>query len=853
MIARLSPRQRQAAPIVIGLVIFVVALAVLRIEIRNLAWHTVVADVLGVPRERLALAAGLTILSYAALTGYDLLAFAYVGRRISRVRIAAASLFAYAVSNTIGFAMLTGASVRYRFYARWGVTAEEMSRIVLAYSVSFWLGLFALGGASLIARGSAIAGPASARHLIAPAGWLLILIPALYVAATVMRRDPIRLFTLEITLPRTRVAVLQLGISSLDWALAAAVLYVLLPAGSLTFMTFLGLFLIAILLGLVSHVPGGVGVFEGVLVWLLAPYLPSGEVIPALVVFRVMYYLVPLCLALGGLILDEAWQRRDGVTRVAAGAGRITAQLTPPAMAALTFIAGIVLLVSGATPAAPDRLARVNEVFPLGVIELSHFAGSVAGAALLVISQGLARRLDTAYYLTVGVVVAGMAASLLKGFDYEEAALLLVVLGMLWAARPAFGRRAAFLDTRFSASWLAALIAAITASVWLGLFAYQHVDYSHALWWQFELQGDASRFLRASVGAAMVVLLAGLARLVRHAPHDAPVPSDADLDDAARIIAAQGATSPMLVFLRDKSLLFNPARTAFVMYAVQGRSWVALGDPVGPPDQRADLVRLFLERCDDFGGVPVFYEIGAACLHAYADFGLRFLKIGEEARVDLTRFSLEGGAASRYRQALKRVEKAGCVFRILPAADVAARLPELRAVSDQWLALKSTAEKGFSLGFFDETYLARFPVAVIERGTTIVAFANIWTAGGRGELSIDLMRYGDGAPAGIMESLIVHVMQWGQQHGFRQFVLGMAPLSGFESSAVATLWNRLGAFVYAHGDALYHFRGLRAFKEKFASDWEPHYLAYPGGLRLPRILADVSALVAGGYGQIFKK
>ena len=96
-------------------------------------------------------------------------------------------------------------------------------------------------------------------------------------------------------------------------------------------------------------------------------------------------------------------------------------------------------------------------------------------------------------------------------------------------------------------------------------------------------------------------------------------------------------------------------------------------------------------------------------------------------------------------------------------------------------------------------------------------------------------------------------MQWGKQQGYRRFALGMAPLSGFEHSPVAPLWNRIGAFLYEHGETVYNFQGPRAYKEKFNPAWEPHYLAYPGGLRLPRILADVSALVAGGYRRIFLK
>ncbi len=489
----------------------------------------------------------------------------------------------------------------------------------------------------------------------------------------------------------------------------------------------------------------------------------------------------------------------------------------------------------------------------MGVIEASHFLSSVAGAALLILSQGLARRLDAAYYLTGTTIIIGMAVSLLKGFDYEEAMMLLLVFLVLRRARPAFDRRAAFFDTRFSVAWIAALAGALGASVWLGLFAFKHVDYSHELWWQFEVQGEASRFLRASVGAAVALLLFGFARLIGYAPHEAPAPADADLEDAGTAIAAQTSTFPCLMYLRDKALLFNDDRTAFVMYGVQGRTWVALGDPVGPDDRLSDLIRRFLERCDDFGGVPVFYEVGKTHLHRYADFGLTFVKLGEEGKVDLTTFALEGGQGAKYRQVIRRLEKDGGSFRIVDPAGVPAIMDQLRVVSDDWLAAKASAEKGFSLGFFDEAYVSRFPVAVIERGGRIQAFANIWAGPQHVELSIDLMRYHCDAPKSVMEALFVHAMKWGKEQGYRWFALGMAPLSGFEDSPAASLWNRLGAFLYEHGESAYNFQGLRAYKDKFNPIWEPHYLAYPGGLRLPRIMADVSALVAGGYRKVFRK
>jgi phosphatidylglycerol lysyltransferase len=848
-----SGRARRVLPALVGLVLLPVALEVLRVELRTVTWPELTAAVAGIPRRQLVLAIALTVLNYLVLTGYDQLAFVYIGKPLSRARIAAASFLAYAVANNVGLSALSGASVRYRFYTRWGVTAEELSRIVFSYSVTFWLGLLALGGLALVAAPPPRASAPPAHHVLALAGWLLMLIPLAYVGLTVVRRTPLRLWRVELPMPSPRMAAAQFALSCIEWSLAGAVLYVLLPPSPLSFVAFLGLFVSAILLGIASHVPGGVGVFEGLMVLFLKPYLTSGQLLPALVVFRVVYYFLPLTVAVIGLGIDEARQRRGQASRAGALVGRVTEQLTPRVLAIVTFIGGLMLLFSGATPASGARLALLSRFVPLQVIEASHFLASVAGTGLLLLAQGLRRRLDGAYYLASALLVCGVTASMLKGFDYEEATLLLLVLAVLWRARPAFDRRAALVEIPLSPTGVAAVVLAIGASIWLGLFAFRHVEYSRDLWWQFELHGDASRFLRASVGAAVMLLLFGLARLIGYAPHATPAPTPADLRDAEKAIAAQTQTFPNLAFLKDKALLFDEARSAFVMYAVQGRTWVALGDPVGPEDRGAGLVRLFLERCADFGGVPVFYEVTGRQLHRYADFGLAFVKLGEEALVDLTAFTLEGPEAAKHRKALRRLERDGGVFRVVDARGVPAILSALRAVSDDWLAAKAVAEKGFSLGFFDEEYLSRFPVAVIEREGRIEAFANLWPGPQRVGVSADLMRYHRDAPKDVMEALFVHILQWSKEQGYHWFALGMAPLSGFEQSPVAPLWNRIGAFLYEHGDPVYNFHGLRAYKEKFNPIWEPHYLAYPGGLRLPRILADVSALVAGGYRQIFLK
>ena len=849
-----APRRldRRLLPL-LGLLLFAGSLWVLHRELHHVRYAEVVAALRALPRGRVALALLLTAANYLVLTGYDQLAFAFIGKRLSRWRIAVASFVGYAISNNLGFSLLSGTSARYRFYSRWGLSAGELSRVVVFYSGTFWLGLLALGGYSLafvpLPGLRSLPGGGAARLI----GALLFLVALGYVLTAALVRRPLRLGRLRLRLPPPRLVAAQLVLSSLDWALAAGVLFALLPPGlRLSFGAFVGAFIAAQLLGLVSNVPGGLGVFEGGMVVLLAPYLAPQELLSSLVLYRVAYYLLPLAAALGVLIADEARQRREHLARWGTVFGSLTLQLAPKLLAVFTFLAGALLLFSGATPAEPLRLRVLARVFPLAVFEAAHFLGSIVGVGLLLISPGVARRLDAGFYLAVVGLLLGIAASLLKGGDYEEAILLAVVLLAFVASRREFDRRAAFFATRFSFTWTLATLTVVAASIWLGFFAFRHVHYADQLWWRFALQANTPRFLRASAGATVALLVFAVVRLMRPAPPEIQLPGEAELSDARDIIERQSATLPFLVFLRDKTLLFDEERRAFLMYGVQGKTWVAMGGPVGEPGAHARLIRLFLERVDDYGGQPVFYQVPPEGLHLFADFGLTFAKLGEEARVALPGFSLEGGENKPFRLALNRFERAGGVFRIAPPQEVPALLPRLREISRSWLAHKQASEKGFSLGFFDEAYLARFPVAVAEVEGRMVAFANVWPGPGREELSLDLMRFDADAPRNVMEVIFLKTMLWGRDEGYQWFSLGMAPLSGLVTSAVSPLWMKLGSFLFRHGGAFYNFEGLRQYKEKFHPVWEPRYLAYPGGLALPRVLADISALVAGGYRRIFR-
>src|SRR5258705_3722795 len=279
-----------------------------------------------------------------------------------------------------------------------------------------------------------------------------------------------------------------------------------------------------------------------------------------------------------------------------------------------------------------------------------------------------------------------------------------------------------------------------------------------------------------------------------------------------RVVARHPRSAANLVLLGEKSILWNGDRTAFLMYAVQGRSVVALRDPVGPAEAGPELIAEFVARCDRSGLVPVFYEVSAEHLDQFARRRMTVLKIGEEARVRLPGFSLEGSTFKSLRTAISRIAREGCTFRVADAGETPSLIPRLQGVSDEWLDAKGASEKRFSTGCFKRDYIERWPVALIERADRILAFTNVWTSG-RSELSADLMRHRADAPSGTMDALFAHLMLWGRDRGFEWCNLGMAPLAGL-AAAERGVWPRLGGFVYRHGEAFYNFKGLRAYKEK---------------------------------------
>ncbi|MDR4498384.1 MAG: bifunctional lysylphosphatidylglycerol flippase/synthetase MprF [Candidatus Scalindua sp.] len=803
-----------------------------------------------IPAHRLFFCSILSGMSYLALSGYDTLAFRYIERPLSYRKVLFTSFLSYAFANNTGsLSIIASGGVRYRLYGGWGFSGVEIARIIGFCMITFWLGILCLGGFAFFFEPIALP---SMLHLPAFSSLRFVGIFCLatgmgYLFTCFFLKHPVKVKGIEITLPKPALALGQIFIASADLLFVCSALFMLLPeSGHLSFFFFIALYILALIIGLASNVPGGLGVFESVMLLLLAPFTPGLETIGALLVFRVIYYLLPLGIAVLLLGAVELRHHLAGINVIASSINKINSTLIPQIMALSVFVSGALLILSGTMPAVGSRFAWLTELVPLPVVEFSHLLGSMAGMGLLILAAGLCRRLRMAYFFSLALLASGIISCLLKSLDYEKAIWLTILFFALYICRSQFYRQASLMKESLSLEWFGAVFIVLCGSVWLGLFVYRHQNYSHDLWWRFALHGDAPRFLRAAVGAAAIMLFFSAARLFRPFQPVPYTPGPEDMERAAIIVRQSKNTTANLALLGDKSLLFNHSKNAFLMFAVKGRSWIVMGDPIGPEHEMNELLWQFRNLCDHYGGWPVFYEVGKDQLGKYIDIGLSALKIGENAMVPLDIFSLAGAGRKRLRYIHSRLIKEGYAIEIIPVEQVPDLLPEMKRVSDAWLANKKTQEIGFSLGFFNEQYLSRFPAAIVRQGGKLLAFANLLPGADLHELSIDLMRYRSEAPPGVMDFLFIEIMIWGREHGYKWFNLGMAPLAGLDHQKLTSLWNNLGTFVYRHGRHFYNFKGVREYKNKFDPVWEPRYLISPGGFKLPTVFANLTSLIRGG-------
>lgn len=453
-------RGRKIAAGALSIGVFLLALFVLHRALGRIDPHQVLATASHYPAPLLVVALLLALASYLALGGFDWLGLHHIRRQLPVASTLLISFVSHAVSHNAGFAVLTGGSVRLRMYSTFGLGITEVGGIVAFAGISFGLGVATLASAAFIVEGARLAPllhlPA---ELVTGLGWTGAALLAGYFSWTAIARRPLSIGPWRLATPSLPLALGQVAVAASDLALVAGALYLLLPMErtGISYPAFIGLYVVATTAGTLSHVPGGLGVFEGALT-LLVP-ASAADILAAMLVFRVFYNLLPLALAAMVLAVFELVQRYRHAEQQPAW----VTDLGPPLAALLALVCGLALLWPGSLAAPAAGVPRwLGETAIL-------LSGAVAGI-LLALPWGMSRQARWAYGLTVAALVAGAVLALVRGPDWGVAAVLAFAMAALAAAAPLF-TRVDDGDRTIPWPWIGAAAAIVMGAAWLAWLA----------------------------------------------------------------------------------------------------------------------------------------------------------------------------------------------------------------------------------------------------------------------------------------------------------------------------------------------------------------------------------------------
>jgi phosphatidylglycerol lysyltransferase len=525
---------------------------------------------------------------------------------------------------------------------------------------------------------------------------------------------------------------------------------------------------------------------------------------------------------------------------------------------------GIINLFSAITPSLPDRMEWFRDFFPVEIRHSGHLFAALSGFFLLILATNLLRRKRSAWILAVILLMVSILSHLIKGLDYEESLFAGALLILLMAMRKTFTAQS---DRPSMAQGVRVLIGSLLFTLAYGTAGFFLLDRAYNV--QFDLPGALAQTLamfftednaglvpRTRFGqffANSIYLVGGVTLTYALFMLLRPVllrgePATAAQRQRAQAIVEQYGCSSLARFtlLNDKAYYFSPSGKSMIAYVPKGRVAIALGDPIGPREDREEVIFGFQQFCEQNDWHPAFYQTLPDDLALYESFRFRVLKIGEEAIVDLKTFTLKGKAGQNFRNTLNKFKKSGHRIEFYQPPITSELLYELRTVSNEWLKMMQGSEKKFSLGWFDEAYLRDCEIAVVRTAQgQLSAFANVVTEYQINEITIDLMRHRAEMAHGTMDFLFISMFEHFQERGYDGFNLGLSALSGLGDSEQAPQLEKGMNYLYEHLNRFYNFKGLHAYKEKFHPCWEPRYLVYPSLTSLPDVAVGLARADSG--------
>ncbi len=617
-------------PAVLGVALLVGAIYVVQREFRHLKLKDIAAALSAIPVHSLVFSFVWTILSYFILTFYDRLGTIYAGHKVSYARVAFASFCAYSLSHNLGFAAVSGAAVRYRLYAHWGLTPLQIGKTVAFCSLTFALGGMVLGGVILFMEPRAI--PFFGQHLpkIALYGVGALFWAAVLGYATLARvLGRMRILGHDIQLPGWRMAGLQVMLATVDVATTATIFYALLPpAPGLTWLIFLGIYVSCYTAGLAANLPGGIGVFDTAMLFGLEPYMQAPHIVGAILVFRLYYYVIPLFLAGSLFAGNEILLRGGGVLRhfsrlppVQAVGNWSEPDFAVTAATGAVGLCGVLMLCLGVLAPQPD-FSWIDPDYGEFARQAGQFVPSLIGAGLVMMAVGLSRRVNLAWSLTIMLLVMGAAFAATQESRLWVCGILVLTTLLLAPFRACFYRHAHLLSEPLQPA------TALTLGV-LGLCLFSLAitrSHTHLLrnnaFWAVVISPDLPNTVRLAVAIAVLLGLTALWLLLRPG-HVRYLPWDSS---AQTLLRSWGASADQHA---DGVVLGEAARAA-IPFRRFGRVLLGLGDPVGDATDQVSTIWRLRDLAEQEGRDAAVWHAGPELLKVYGDIGLTALPLGPD-------------------------------------------------------------------------------------------------------------------------------------------------------------------------------------------------------------------------------
>ncbi|GAA0398093.1 bifunctional lysylphosphatidylglycerol flippase/synthetase MprF [Paenibacillus motobuensis] len=850
-------------------------------EFRTIHWGKTLYYLRHIHPETLLFLFCFSLIAVSIMTLYDLLIRRHFQLPLSRWQTFRYGWIANTSSNLLGFAGLTGAGIRTALLRSRGTSYSTIAAAVGFLSTIPFTGLSLLAWFNIFAV-------FPARQITEVHHWLIYAVwgSALYLPLFVLlQRTTLfsKWFNRDRGQMQWRTISSVITVSFMEWLFAGLTFWFICRAffPNLSFSAIFGIYILAAIAGMISMAPSGIGGFDltALLGLQLLGHSPEKSAV-VLILFRLLYYILPWLIGLIMAAFEFSRDRKKGTSPVSNESSQMSpakksldesgeaanvtntwlklrswpgplgfiGEVSAWSLSKLVFIAGALLILSAATPALLYRFHYIENILSLPIMRLSHQLSIVIGIMLIVLSRGISLRVKRAYSWTLLLLCTGAIFTFAKAFDYEEAIILLLIALLLWMSRQQFYRLSVPLRKYHIIGWM--IMTACITGVYYFIGAstrpflkkpfHFHVG-EHAP----KLLGSSAFILSAVSGLLLAWLLLTLYYLLR--PKQLNMPSISNTDRAKLSDFLERYPGNMLthmLFAGDKSFFWAIDNQVLIPYAKIHNKLVVLGDPLGPREMVSEAIQQFQNYADQYALETVFYQTTPDYLPLYHENGYRFFKLGEEALVDLSSFTLSGKRNAALRAVHNRFEREGFRFEIASPPHQEKLMERLKYISDQWLRGKK--EKGFSIGWFDENYLQLAPLALItDQENKVIAFASIAPVYDHDvTLSVDLMRHLPEVPNGTMDQLFISLFEFAREQGYSCFNLGMAPLASVGKSRAAMREEKLAHILFEHGESLYGFTGLRNYKEKFSPRWEPRYLAYPTNISLPVLLLELVSLVS---------